>query len=588
MDKETLSKYGWVVMVIIILVILMSFAAPFGNYFYDSTMKMVETLNNATNIEQLFGGAGGESGGNTDDGTGEQPDVPEVVTDYTVEQINADATMFMIGATKPEYVVANFNNAFTEVVITKNGDDSDGLMMDWTASTALAQQAVYLKTAIVQKGVASLGTYTFYNCKQLNSITVFDSLVSVGESALFNISNNSKVYCESQAVADLFVDNLNYKSTSTTEIVVVNSNKTITNYTAEEIDSNELLFPIGKTNKYYVVAKLNEDMTKVTVTKNGYNSDGIMKDFTSGSFLGDIDTVITADIKEGVTVIGAGAFGYRYNLTNVIIPDSVTTINNNAFRKCSNLTGTITANNMAVVGDYAFSEAGITGVNMPNAVTLGNSVFRACTSLEFVNIPNINALDSYAFYDCSKLKSVTLSDSMEEFGEYLFTNCSGLEHIAIPNGVVNLGQYLFQNCISLKTVILPDGLKTIDYRAFLDCKNLLEIILPNTVTSIGNEAFSGCTNLETLVLSNSITEISEEAFRYTKISTLVIPASVTNIESNAFGHCNNLKQVTFKGTNLLDIDSKAFYACPIDTVYGYVNSPAEAFANNRGVDFIEL
>ena len=150
MDKETLSKYGWVVIVIIVLVILMSFAAPFGQYFYDSTMAMVESLKSATNIEQLFTPNGGENGG-----------TQEVVTNYTSAQIEADEHLYAIGKTQPEYVVAEFNDDYTEVVITKNGDESDGLMMDWESMDGttpwLGNHHNTLKTINIYDGIKNIG-----------------------------------------------------------------------------------------------------------------------------------------------------------------------------------------------------------------------------------------------------------------------------------------------------------------------------------------------------------------------------------------------------------------------------------------------
>ena len=61
------------------------------------------------------------------------------------------------------------------------------------------------------------------------------------------------------------------------------SEEVVTNYSTEEIDDDELLFPIGKTDPYYVVAKFNSDYTEVVISKNGENSDGLMMDWANGS-----------------------------------------------------------------------------------------------------------------------------------------------------------------------------------------------------------------------------------------------------------------------------------------------------------------
>mgnify|MGYP003543697850 CR=1 FL=1 len=224
MDKETLSKYGWVVIVIIVLVILMSFAAPFGQYFYDSTMKMVETLKNSTNIEQLF-----ESNGS----------VAEVVTSYSTKEIETNQHLYAVGATKPEYVVMAFNEDFTKATVTKNGEDSDGIMMDFFTddkydgfSNVIYYSAIYqesnsgfnveddggdlyyldnilmdedvetlipatyhYKTLLevdISPGVTSVGNGMFWCCYNLEKLSIADTVTEIGHQA-FDGNNLKKL-----------------------------------------------------------------------------------------------------------------------------------------------------------------------------------------------------------------------------------------------------------------------------------------------------------------------------------------------------------------------------------------------------------
>lgn len=44
MDKETLSNYGWVVICIIVLVIMIALATPFGNYIKDAVKAATESF----------------------------------------------------------------------------------------------------------------------------------------------------------------------------------------------------------------------------------------------------------------------------------------------------------------------------------------------------------------------------------------------------------------------------------------------------------------------------------------------------------------------------------------------------------------
>lgn len=45
MDKETLSNYGWVVICVIVLAIMIALATPFGNFIYNGVAQIVNSFN---------------------------------------------------------------------------------------------------------------------------------------------------------------------------------------------------------------------------------------------------------------------------------------------------------------------------------------------------------------------------------------------------------------------------------------------------------------------------------------------------------------------------------------------------------------
>ena len=50
MDKETLSNYGWVVIVVIVLAIMIVLATPFGNYIAKGTTGMLKQFSTDASI----------------------------------------------------------------------------------------------------------------------------------------------------------------------------------------------------------------------------------------------------------------------------------------------------------------------------------------------------------------------------------------------------------------------------------------------------------------------------------------------------------------------------------------------------------
>ena len=44
MDKETLSNYGWVVICVLVLVVMIALATPFGKYIADAVKSTTQGL----------------------------------------------------------------------------------------------------------------------------------------------------------------------------------------------------------------------------------------------------------------------------------------------------------------------------------------------------------------------------------------------------------------------------------------------------------------------------------------------------------------------------------------------------------------
>lgn len=113
------------------------------------------------------------------------PEEPEVITYYTYEDIEASGGLLMpMGATNPLYVVVSVSEDYSTITITKNGDDSDGLMMDFPADY-VASLGIPFTTVIIENGVVNIGAYLLNNCS-INRISVPNSLMNIGLGAFDN------------------------------------------------------------------------------------------------------------------------------------------------------------------------------------------------------------------------------------------------------------------------------------------------------------------------------------------------------------------------------------------------------------------
>ena len=128
-------------------------------------------------------------------------------------------------------------------------------------------------------------------------------------------------------------------------------------------------------------------------------------------------------IPEGIKQIAGGAFDGCSGLRSVIIPNSVTSIGDGAFWACDGLTSITIPNSVTSIGFQAFYYCtGLTSITIPNSVTsIGRFTFEGCTGLTSVTIPNsVTSIGDGAFWTCSGLTSVSVP-AHTEIGEYAFS-----------------------------------------------------------------------------------------------------------------------------------------------------------------------
>jgi hypothetical protein len=101
---------------------------------------------------------------------------------------------------------------------------------------------------------------------------------------------------------------------------------------------------------------------------------------------------MTADLGEGLKIIGAGAFEHCYSLHHINIPGGVTSIRKSAFAYCKGLTTLVLNNGLRVI-------------------------------------------ECNAFYFCISLKSILVPPTVTEIKEYAFMECEKLSHVILQNGL---------------------------------------------------------------------------------------------------------------------------------------------------------
>ncbi len=274
----------------------------------------------------------------------------------------------------------------------------------------------------------------------------------------------------------------------------------------------------------------------------------------------DCDQLISVTIEGGVTSIGDYAFEYCGSLTIYCKvkskPSGWSSYWNNS--NCP-VVWDYKNNDVAVVDSIYVVDNIKYSIKDGAATVVGRS-----QNMPIVNIPSsitykgtiypVTSIGDHAFNDCRSLTSITIPNSVTSIGSYAFRTCRSLTSVEIPNSVTSIGEGAFAGCDSLTSMTIPfvgaslngtydDDFKNLFYfegHQPLIPKALKEVIITGG-TSIGDRAFSYFRSLISVEIPNSVTSIGYEAFSgCSSLTSIEIPNSVTSIGSYAFDDCNSL------------------------------------------------
>ena len=191
---------------------------------------------------------------------------------------------------------------------------------------------------------------------------------------------------------------------------------------------------------------------------------------------------------------------------------------------------------------------------------IGEAAFYGLTSLESATIAgSVTSIGWHAFCNCEKLKNVTFQDGSEltYIGVGCFKKCYALESIVIPSTVETIREYVFEKCKVVEIEVDENNENFASFKGALyskDKKTLIAAsgagaiegfeIAPETVT-IGIFAFSGATITE-ITIPKSVKEIGSRAFENSSVKTVSFEegSEMENFYDDVFYNCEALSSIT--------------------------------------------
>ena len=293
----------------------------------------------------------------------------------------------------------------------KSGDYEYRVLDDGTAEITKysgKDETLEVPDVLDGRSVTRIGDVAFLWCNSLTSVTLPDSVLSIGRNPFFGCIYLREIRVSPDHPALDVIDGVLFS----------------------KADKRLVCYPPALENTEYTVPK-------------GVR---IIGDYAFES----CKTLTSITLPNSLTEIGNSAFSDCDLLISIMLPDSILNIGRNPFYGCDSLKEIqISPDHPAldVIEGALFSKADKRLVCYPPALE----------NAEYTVPEGVCIIGYSAFIRCESLKSITLAESVTVIDEFAFGWCTSLMSITVPSSVESIGIMPFFKCQNLTLTVPRDS-----------------------------------------------------------------------------------------------------------------------------------
>ena len=354
--------------------------------------------------------------------------------------------------------------------------------------------------------VTSIGNYTFYQCRTINTLSIPGSVTTIGSSAFEDCTGLTSI---SLSYGNTYIGGSTFEGcTGLTEVTIPGSINVISINAFKNCGNlssviSEIQYPSEIDECVFEGIPSSAVLQVPKGTKSVYQ------------FMDGWDQFYRV-VEVGVGDVDFSRDGINYRITS---EDEVEV-------------ASADDDNKVIVIPETIDHEGVTY----HVTAIGESAFEGRSDISYLSIPSsITSIGEYAFIDCGSNITVNIS-SIESWCKVTLGN----EH-ASP---LSSAKAFFSGGKEIKNLVIPDGVEAISDFAFYQCRSITSLVIPGSVKTIGSSTFEDCTGLKSIILSEGVEEIGGSSFEgCTGLSTIIFPSSITSITINAFKNCSGLSSI---------------------------------------------